>query len=153
MTMPTRSQIRRFALLLSLAGLLGVALLGVAASAARSAGPPLVTGPQHKGFGVTLAGNTREVVLTFTNNSTQYLEYGGSGISGGGGAFQFPYQTGDCVFPPDPGIAPGDTCTLTLDFTPPAAGKYEATFDVSWRPYGGGSDVWTTTTVLMGIGR
>ncbi len=119
---------RYFAFLIAVA-----AVLPAAASAHRAA-EPSAGYPSVVNFGRHALGETSEALVTIRNDADATIRLGPAGISS---------RNGDPTFgmtDPDEGacfasgeiaeLAPGQSCSIIINFTPPAPGRYRAELSI-----------------------
>ena len=90
---------------------------------------------QNTAFGAVVVGTTSSTVATFTVSNSGDAATGKLSIQPGGtDAGEFAIASDNCTTPAS--LAPGASCTITVDFRPLTQGAKSATFTISGNPGG-----------------
>jgi trimeric autotransporter adhesin len=100
----------------------------VFASAATAAAPQLKY-PHHVGFGSAVVGSVGGQTVTLTNRGTTPLTVFSIGVSSDTGSFILDFPNDHCV---GTTLAPGESCTYAIKYTPVIPGRQVGTSDVEF---------------------
>lgn len=96
---------------------------------AANAAPSELKVPNHLSFGNAAVGSVGEEFVTLTNTSAEPLTVSSVGVSSETGSFRLDFASDTCV---GVTLAPGDSCTYGILYTPVVPGRQVGTSDVEF---------------------